>query len=242
MIIQCFNIVKQRIIFHSSFFRWLSHRDFLQTFLSNYDLYLKIRDEDPDLFTANDKKILDNRQIKEGAAHMLEQLDLISNGLNVMQSDTSHLGNAMNTWLMLSSSPSLTEQLKTEIKSRMEKAVTPAHILAYMVMNKDFSDLSISQKQVAMDFVEQVDDRLPPILAAYEIQDATIFPPAAFNHSIRNSLEPVKYWQFVTKYTELEPLKIFCDLAVRVLSCPPSSAGDCLNYQTFNNMVLLLSQ
>ena len=78
---------------------------------------------------------------------MLDQLDIVSRGLNVMQSDSSHLGDAMNTWLTLSSSPVLTDELKIEIKARMESAITPAHILAKMVMNRDGLDLPISQKQ-----------------------------------------------------------------------------------------------
>ena len=46
--------------------RWLSHREFLETFLHNY------------------QRILDNRQIKEGANHMLQQLDLVSHSLNLL--------------------------------------------------------------------------------------------------------------------------------------------------------------
>ena len=157
---------------------------------------------------------------------MLDQLDIVSRGLNVMQSDSSHLGDAMNTWLTLSSSPVLTDELKIEIKARMESAITPAHILAKMVMNRDGLDLPISQKQDAMEFVEAVDERLPGILAAFEIEDTTVFPPAAFKHCIKDVLEPVKYWQYISANTELEPLKLFCDLATRVLTCPPSSAGE----------------
>ena len=208
------------------FFRWLSHREFLQTFLFNYEFYLKIRDEEPTLFSPHEKRILDNRQIKEGAVHMLDQLDVISRGLNVMQSDSSHLGDAMNTWLTLSSSSVLTDELKIEINARMESAITPAHVFAKMVMNKDGLDLGIAQKQDAMDFVEGVDKRLSGILAAFEVEDTTVFPPAAFKHCVKDVLEPIKYWQYISANTELEPLKLFCDLAIRVLTCPPSSAGE----------------
>ena len=98
---------------------------------------------------------------------MLEQLELVVTGLNIMQSDSSHLGDAMNTWLMLSSSPVLTDDLKTEIKARMEKAITPPHILAYMVMNKSNSDLTVDQKQAAMDYVEQIDPQLQAVLGSW---------------------------------------------------------------------------
>ena len=156
---------------------------------------------------------------------MLEQLELVTTGLNIMQSDSSHLGDAMNTWLMLSSSPVLTDELKTVIKARMEQAITPAHILAYMVMNKSNGDLTMDHKQAAMDYVEQIDPQLQAVLAAFEIQDDTVFPPVAFK-SVKDVLAPIKYWEFVATRTELEPVKKFCDLAIRVLTCPPSSAGN----------------
>ena len=157
---------------------------------------------------------------------MLEQLDAVGHGLNIMQSDSSHLGDCMNMWLMLRSNENLTEELKQELGKRMEKTITPFHILAKIVMNKAGDDLPSEHKVKAMDYIEQIDDRLPGMLAAYEMEDTTIFPPHAFKDSIKNVLEPVKYWKYVCNNTTLEPLKIFCDLAIRVLSCPPSSAGN----------------
>ena len=156
---------------------------------------------------------------------MLEQLDVVSHGLNVMQSDSSHLGMALNTWLMLTEHPDLTDELKKELKARMAKNVTPFHILAKICMNKEGCCLSEDQKQCVMDHIELIDERLPGMLVAFEMEDETIFPPAAFKQSIRGVLEPTKYWRYIAARTELEPLKVFCDLAVRALSCPPSSAG-----------------
>ena len=205
--------------------RWTARRENFQTFIYNHPFYVRIRDEDPALFPAALKKILDDRQVLKGAEHMLEQLDLVVHGLNIMQSDSSHLGDCMNTWIMLSSNSDLTEDLREEIRKRMEKTITPFHILAKIVMNKAGAELPSDQKDKAMDYIEEIDDRLPGMLAAFEMEDITIFPPQAFKASIRNVLEPVKYWKYVSNNTQLEPLKVFCDLAVRVLSCPPSSAG-----------------
>ncbi|CAG0894767.1 unnamed protein product [Cyprideis torosa] len=44
------------------------------------------------------------------------------------------------------------------------------------------------------------------------------------NHHAQH-LSPAKYWAWIARKTELEPLKAFCDLAQRILVCPPSSAG-----------------
>ena len=191
----------------------------------NYPHYVRIRDELPTLFPSNIKKILDNRQIKEGASHMLEQLNVVGHGLNIMQSDSSHLGDCMNNWLTMRSNLDLTEELKQEVGKRMEKTITPFHILAKIVMNKEGNDLPSDYKDKAMDYIELIDSRLPGMLAAFEMKDTTIFPHHAFKDSIKNVLEPVKYWKYVSTNTKLEPVKVFCDLAIRVLSCPPSSAG-----------------
>ena len=205
---------------------WLSHRDFLETFNLNYELYLKIRDENPRLFSDKEKRILDNRQIKEAAVHMLQQLDMFSQILNVMQSDSSNLSDAMEGWLTLSNSPVLSEDLKSEVKKRMDKAVTPHHILAKMVTTKGGGiDMPVDMKQTTIEFVGKIILQFPAILAAFEVEDESVFPASAFNACIRNVVDPINYWRHVEKNTLMEPLKSFCHMAVRLLSCPPSSAG-----------------
>ena len=156
---------------------------------------------------------------------MLSQLEIVSQSLNIMQSDSSSLGDAMDSWIMLSTSPILCDQLKDAVKSRMGQAITPHHILAKMLSNKPGCSLSGSSKEEAMSYLQDIDESFPGILAAFQIQDTTVFPASAFIGSIRNILEPVKYWQYVMGNTELEPVINFCRLAIRVLSCPPSSAG-----------------
>ena len=197
----------------------------METFLFNYPFYIEICDEDPQSIPINIKRILDDRQIKEGAAHLLSQLEIVSQSLNIMQSDSSSLGDAMDSWIMLSTSPILCDQLKDAVKRRMGQAITPHHILAKMLSNKPGCSLSGSSKEEAMSYLQDIDESFPGILAAFQIQDTTVFPASAFIGSIRNILEPVKYWQYVMGNTELEPVINFCRLAIRVLSCPPSSAG-----------------
>ena len=205
--------------------RWPSWRAFLKTFGFNYPFYLQICDEDPSSIPENIKRILDNRQIKEGAAHLLSQLDIVSQSLNIMQSDSSTLGDAMNSWIMLSSSPVLCDELKVAVNRRMGQAITHHHVLAKMFTNKAGCSIPSNLKEDAMDHLKDIDESFPGILAAYQIQDTSVFPASAFIDSIKNILDPIKYWQYVMQNTELEPVISFCRLAIRVLSCPPSSAG-----------------
>ena len=196
----------------------------METFNHNYELYLKIRDENPRLFSDKERRILDNRQIKEAAVHMLQQLDIVSQILNVMQSDSSNLSDAMEGWLMLSNSPVFSEDLKSEVKKKMNKAVTPHHILAKMVSTTGGGiDMPVEMKQTAIEFVGKINVQFPAILAAFEVEDDSVFPASAFNASIRNVMDPINYWRHVKKNTLMEPLKRFSDMAVRLLSCPPSA-------------------
>ena len=164
---------------------------------------------------------------------MLQQLDIVSRGLNIMQADSSHLGTCMTTWLWLSENSDLTEDLKKEITKQMKKTITPFHVFAKIAMNKNASDLPLNLKDEAMEYIEKIDERLPGMLAAFEVKDTSIFPPMAFKSCIIDVLDPKKYWEYVSGNTGLEPLKQFCDLAIRALSCPPSSAGYSISEDRF---------
>ena len=156
---------------------------------------------------------------------MLQQLDVVAQILNTMQSDSSNLCDAMEGWLTLSTSPILSEDLKSEVKKRMDKAVTPHHILAKMVSTKGRIEMPVEMKQKGMEFAEEINFQFPAILAAFEVEDESVFPASAFNAHIRNVMDPIHYWRHVEKNTMMEPLKSFCDMAIRLHSCPPSSAG-----------------
>ena len=157
---------------------------------------------------------------------MLNQLQIVTQSLNLLQSNTANFGDAINTWLMLSSSPALSDELKAAVQLRMEKAITPFHMLAKMLMNRAGCQLPIRMKEAAMELLLELDPSFPGIMAAFEIQDTSLFPASAFMQSIKDVLEPIKYWQYVAKNTEMEPIQKFCQLANRVFSCPTSSAGD----------------
>ena len=106
----------------------------------------------------------------------------------------------------------------------MKKAITPYHTLAKMVSTKIGCELPLDLKEKAISFAEELDPSFPGILAALEVKDDSVFPQCAFKESIRNLLEPIKYWRYIDN-TALEPLKRFCQVAIKLLSCPPSSAG-----------------
>ena len=84
---------------------------------------------------------------------MLTQLEIVTQSPNLLQSDTANLRDATNTWLMLSSSPALSDELKAAVQRRMEKAITPFHILAKMLMNRAGCQLPIKMTEAAMELL-----------------------------------------------------------------------------------------
>ena len=164
---------------------------------------------------------------------MLDQLNVVTAGLNIMQSDSTNLADATNAWLTMVTHASLSEEIKESVEERMQQAITPYHVLAKLLHNNDKGPkLSLELKQQAMDYLEEVDESFLGIIAAYETEDVTVFPPSSFKTSIKNLLEPLKYWNYIKRNTELAPLQRFCDLANRIFSCPPSSAGVYIRWLT----------
>ena len=98
-----------------------------------------------------------------------------------MQSDYSNIGDACNSWLTLLGSPDLSEDMKSAIKRRMKVAVTPHHILAQMVMNKEGCPIPVQMKEEAQVFLEKIDGLFLGVLATFEIQDTSIFPASAYS-------------------------------------------------------------
>lgn len=157
---------------------------------------------------------------------MQSQLEAVSRSLNLLQADYTNLGEATNTWLMLSTSTALTSELQEAVQQKMKKAITPYHMFAKMVINKAGCCVPNEMKEEVMELLQDLNPSFPGIMAAFQTEDTSLFPASAFIPSIKNILEPMKYWKYIAKNTELLPLIEFCQLAMKVLTCPSSSAGN----------------
>ncbi|MEL7307755.1 MAG: hAT transposon family protein, partial [Pseudomonadota bacterium] len=204
--------------------RWSSDKACFSTFVENHHLYLRIRDSEGNSMSPRIKHLIDNRGLLLEARHMLQQLDKISDALNVMQSDSSDLADATLAWMELIRDESLPEEVRRIIEKRFEEVRTPFHILAVMLRGKNIH-LRKELKDEAMAHLENLNNDFPGIMAAYEMEDASMFPKAAFQNSVKNVLAPIKYWGWITQNAEIPLVKHFCSLAVKILSCPPSTGG-----------------
>ena len=87
-----------------------------------------------------------------------------------------------------------------------------------------FSSSYILSLQV-LNYLEHLDVTFPALLAAYEIEDTSVYPAGTFKAGIKGILDPIKYWQWVGRHAQSSPLKKFCRLVETIFVCPPSSAG-----------------
>jgi hypothetical protein len=213
--------------------RWTSQRAALLTFIENHQKMLEIRDENKSLFKPEIKRFLDNRLLLVEVRNMIQQLDCVSCALNIFQSDKSDLSQCVLWWLKLMNDEDLHEDLRDEVKRRATEALSPQHLIAFMLDNRIYDDgdeennqprLSQDQEEVARQFLAETDELFSGILAAYVTKDTTIFPPSAFQTSIRH-LQPQNYWRYLYVICHSESVKKFCNFIEKIFACVPSSAG-----------------
>ncbi|QQP40283.1 Hypothetical protein FKW44_014275, partial [Caligus rogercresseyi] len=69
--------------------------------------------------------------------------------------------------------------------------------------------IPVQMREDAMKLLEDLDPSFPGIMAAFQIEDSSLFPASAFISSVKDILKPIKYWRYVAKNTELVPLMEF---------------------------------
>ena len=137
--------------------------------------------------------------------------------------------------------------MKASIKERMNEALTPHHLLGYLLDHrrlqassdasddeaplagaaaniKKWPEMTPRQCEAARDLVSETDPELDVILAAYETKDTSIFPKVAFSASLCK-MSPLKYWSYIKHVCGLQPVKTFCELMINISACQASSAG-----------------
>lgn len=89
----------------------------------------------------------------------------------------------------------------------------------------DWPELPTDLADEAREAVLEMGEANIHALAAYEIEDTSVFPKLAFTKVIKDKMEPVKYWLYVAKVTSAAEPKTFADMMAKVFTLPPSSAG-----------------
>lgn len=208
--------------------RWTSQRATLATFIHNYERYGRIVDDERVTIPDSIRDLINNRRFLSEAKSMLTQLDLVATVLNDFQDDTKNLSDCVRGWLSLISNDNISQDVREAIQLRFRKTVTTWHTLAYMLDNRDHtgwpqlpSDLA-EQARVA---IMEMGDEAIHAMAAYEMKDESVYSKLAFSPTIKERMEPAKYWNYIARVTTAAEPKKFADMMAKVFALPPSSAG-----------------
>jgi hypothetical protein len=87
------------------------------------------------------RSIIHNVGLFNEVKHLQLQLQPVSNGLDRLQSDSSTLADACETWIDLLQNSDL-QTYKDKVHHRFQKAMTPTHYLANILHSKNESGIS----------------------------------------------------------------------------------------------------
>ena len=166
----------------------------------NYEHYGSIVDDEHVTIPDNIENLIINRGLVSEAKAMLSQLEHVAAVLNMFQDNTKNLSDYVRGWLRLINDGNIKKDVRTAIDSRFRKMATVWHILAFMLDNRDCSDwpeLPIDLADEARKAVLEMGEANIHAMAAFEIEDTSVFPKLAFTKTIKEKMEPGKYWSYV---------------------------------------------
>ena len=168
------------------------------------------------------RSIIHNVGLFNEVKHLQLQLQPVSNGLNRLQSDSSTIADACETWIDLLQNSDL-QTYKDKVHQRFQKAMTPAHYLANVLHSQYWGKLLLpDQVSSAQDLLFQTTpDMLPDLLSfmtdSLEISN-TLLPASVITWT-----RPTVWWLSLSKSSPVS--KDLCSLAQKILKMPSSSAS-----------------
>lgn len=105
------------------------------TYIHSYEFYRKIIDDHEEDVDSSVNTIINNIGIYKECKGLANIFKPVSESIDVLQRETTHLAECVAEWCKLLTSPDLTS-VKGLIKTRVEETMTPYHFIAYMLRPK----------------------------------------------------------------------------------------------------------
>lgn len=211
--------------------RWNSHNACLNSFISNYSLYAQIKLEhltNGD-FDSRISNLLGNVGLYSEAVHLSEQLNVLTNALNLLQSDKTTIAISLDIWYDLLDSEICknSSTICKAVKKRLKEAITPAHLIAYWMHPQYMgTKLSADDELNAEQWIISKNPDFLPFLMAFKIKDNDFYPSSMFRKEVLE-LSALKWWQ-ILKQKNNKTHKFpdeFLEFMIGLMSCPASSAS-----------------
>lgn len=185
--------------------RWNSEQACLSSFIYNYNKYIEISIEHKDEIDLNISTVLDNKGLFRECVNLKEQLNILADALNKLQTDSCTLAQTAEIWFNILESEDLSSYQKN-IKERFEQALTPMHFLANMtdpaLLGKR---LTKEQESAAEQFIKEWNPAFDVSLKMFQIKDAEYYPESMFSKNVVESIEARKWWKVMFRKAEKNP-------------------------------------
>ena len=200
--------------------RWNTLRDSLAYYCQNWAVLVQAI-ADLQGTNGNERKYLENMQIKSAANDLLVIFDVISKALNRVQADSATIADSVDAWLEVVDQmmPLNNQQVINFAKERCDEAISePAFLAAYLMDHRYMGARLIpDQIRVATQFIKGLNVDASTALTTM-IANA---PP--YNQSILSAdVSPVVWWSAGKRLGFDNAL---CDVALKLVSAVANSAG-----------------
>lgn len=200
--------------------RWNSQQTCIETFLRNREFMIRITQEHSDSIDSSIAWKVNNFNLYQQVKDLHIQMKPISVTLDRIQGDSANAADACDAWITLLQHPDLTMHSKV-IESRMNQALQPFHLAAYL-LNPKYRGVHLSEQQTesARNWIKQRDVSYISPVISFEAQAAPY--PSSFWSASATSMDSCIWWRAMTK-VNFPPG--FVDLMIRLQKLPASSAS-----------------
>lgn len=201
--------------------RWNSQIICLETFLRNREFYLKIVDDHESDIDKNITKKINDVSIYKEAKSLYKQLKPIAAALDNLQSEEASISTACCEWLKLVNNNEL-QPYADILKFRFEQAITPAHILAYLLDPKYMGEgLTAPQQESTRIWLLELNPAYLPLVISFQAEEDP-FPKSYFTSEVRNNVKASIWWKSMKNSMINQE---FLNFIIHLHNCPSSSAG-----------------
>lgn len=178
--------------------RWNSLADCLQSYLDNWSVLIKVCEEHKDDIDREIAKKVEDVNLKRNARDYLDIMKPIAVALDSCQKAACNIAECVHIWKQLQEqlAPVLDDVGRNKLRTRMDKILTPFHILAYMLHPMFFADNKLTEAEVdtAMTFVSETYPECMYLVINYRTQSAP-FKPYLFTPVVVQKTSPIAWWK-----------------------------------------------
>ena len=202
--------------------RWNSQLTCIDTYIRNRPYMLMIIAKNEDVIDSRIRNLIHNVGLFNEVKHLQLQLQPVSIALDNLQSDSSTIADACETWLDLLNNPDL-KAYKDKVRNRFQQAMTPTHFLAN-ILHPQYRGKSLLPDQVssAQDLLLTTKPDILPDLLSF-MTDSLQIPASLLHSTVITKTRPTVWWLSLSRSSSVN--SDLCNLAQKILKMPSSSAS-----------------